>query len=161
MDGHDHGPVDARTRETIDLWVSDFLDRPAAREVAARAGPAAPDVLATFLEACCHGGRAPADVEPEDASHAFLDHVSRLALDPGPRSALPDLVAAFLADLEDQGRLSGGRAMAARVRAAEPAFRDRAAGKAPDLTRRAEKIGRNDPCPCGSGRKYKQCHLRG
>ena len=20
------------------------------------------------------------------------------------------------------------------------------------------KIGRNDPCPCGSGRKYKQCH---
>ncbi len=26
-------------------------------------------------------------------------------------------------------------------------------------TRRAgEKIGRNDPCPCGSGKKYKQCH---
>jgi preprotein translocase subunit SecA len=23
------------------------------------------------------------------------------------------------------------------------------------------KIGRNDPCPCGSGRKYKQCHGRG
>ncbi len=20
------------------------------------------------------------------------------------------------------------------------------------------KIGRNDPCPCGSGKKYKQCH---
>ena len=20
-----------------------------------------------------------------------------------------------------------------------------------------EKIGRNDPCPCGSGKKYKQC----
>jgi len=19
-------------------------------------------------------------------------------------------------------------------------------------------IGRNDPCPCGSGKKYKQCH---
>jgi hypothetical protein len=24
--------------------------------------------------------------------------------------------------------------------------------------RTGEKIGRNDPCPCGSGRKYKQCH---
>ncbi len=23
-----------------------------------------------------------------------------------------------------------------------------------------EKVGRNDPCPCGSGRKYKQCHGR-
>jgi len=21
------------------------------------------------------------------------------------------------------------------------------------------KIGRNDPCPCGSGKKYKRCHL--
>jgi preprotein translocase subunit SecA len=23
-----------------------------------------------------------------------------------------------------------------------------------------QKVGRNDPCPCGSGRKYKQCHGR-
>jgi preprotein translocase subunit SecA len=22
------------------------------------------------------------------------------------------------------------------------------------------KVGRNDPCPCGSGKKYKQCHGR-
>jgi preprotein translocase subunit SecA len=21
-----------------------------------------------------------------------------------------------------------------------------------------EKVGRNDPCPCGSGKKYKRCH---
>ena len=24
--------------------------------------------------------------------------------------------------------------------------------------RHAQKVGRNDPCPCGSGRKYKHCH---
>ncbi|MDQ7004582.1 MAG: preprotein translocase subunit SecA [Ghiorsea sp.] len=24
--------------------------------------------------------------------------------------------------------------------------------------RKGDKIGRNDPCPCGSGKKYKQCH---
>jgi preprotein translocase subunit SecA len=23
------------------------------------------------------------------------------------------------------------------------------------------KIGRNDPCPCGSGKKYKNCHGQG
>jgi uncharacterized protein len=28
------------------------------------------------------------------------------------------------------------------------------------LTRDAPKVGRNDPCPCGSGRKYKACHGR-
>ena len=24
--------------------------------------------------------------------------------------------------------------------------------------REGQKIGRNDPCPCGSGKKYKKCH---
>jgi len=28
------------------------------------------------------------------------------------------------------------------------------------VVRRGAKVGRNDPCPCGSGRKYKQCHGR-
>ena len=28
---------------------------------------------------------------------------------------------------------------------------------AEDLKRHAPKVGRNDPCPCGSGRKYKKC----
>ncbi len=35
-------------------------------------------------------------------------------------------------------------------------------GEAPvavaQVTREAPKVGRNDPCPCGSGKKYKHCH---
>jgi preprotein translocase subunit SecA len=26
------------------------------------------------------------------------------------------------------------------------------------IRREGKKVGRNDPCPCGSGRKYKKCH---
>jgi preprotein translocase subunit SecA len=26
------------------------------------------------------------------------------------------------------------------------------------VVRQGEKVGRNDPCPCGSGKKYKKCH---
>jgi preprotein translocase subunit SecA len=34
-------------------------------------------------------------------------------------------------------------------------------GKKPEPIRnRGEKVGRNDPCPCGSGKKYKNCHMR-
>jgi len=29
----------------------------------------------------------------------------------------------------------------------------------PSLTYRKSEIGRNDPCPCGSGKKYKKCCL--
>jgi SEC-C motif len=30
----------------------------------------------------------------------------------------------------------------------------------PALPRHLAKIGRNDPCPCGSGKKYKDCHQK-
>ncbi len=26
------------------------------------------------------------------------------------------------------------------------------------IRRDAPKVGRNEPCPCGSGKKYKKCH---
>jgi preprotein translocase subunit SecA len=32
--------------------------------------------------------------------------------------------------------------------------------KAEPIRNRGEKVGRNDPCPCGSGKKYKACHMR-
>jgi len=30
----------------------------------------------------------------------------------------------------------------------------------PPFARTGQKVGRNDPCPCGSGKKYKHCHGR-
>jgi len=39
--------------------------------------------------------------------------------------------------------------------AAEPGDPPQAA---PPFVRAGGKVGRNDPCPCGSGKKYKQCH---
>ncbi|HKI60782.1 MAG TPA: preprotein translocase subunit SecA [Mariprofundaceae bacterium] len=50
-------------------------------------------------------------------------------------------------------------------RAPEPAKVNYSHGSAPvepeeshTYKREAPKVGRNDPCPCGSGKKYKQCH---
>ena len=31
-------------------------------------------------------------------------------------------------------------------------------GSTKSQPKRVKKVGRNDPCPCGSGKKYKQCH---
>jgi preprotein translocase subunit SecA len=40
--------------------------------------------------------------------------------------------------------------------------REEAAEQAPEAaqpyTREGNKVGRNDPCPCGSGKKFKHCH---
>jgi preprotein translocase subunit SecA len=43
---------------------------------------------------------------------------------------------------------------------AEGADAEAEAPKAQPFVRQGQKVGRNDPCPCGSGKKYKQCHGR-
>ncbi len=49
----------------------------------------------------------------------------------------------------------------ARKKQRELAHASMAGGSAasqPSQRRTGEKVGRNDPCPCGSGKKYKKCH---
>jgi len=40
----------------------------------------------------------------------------------------------------------------------EPAADPGAVSAQMPMQRDAPKVGRNDPCPCGSGKKYKHCH---
>jgi preprotein translocase subunit SecA len=49
-----------------------------------------------------------------------------------------------------------------RTNAQEAGFQvvKRKGGKGTELRRGSPKVGRNDPCPCGSGKKYKHCHGR-
>jgi preprotein translocase subunit SecA len=37
---------------------------------------------------------------------------------------------------------------------------DPGAERGTTVTRSMPKVGRNEPCPCGSGKKYKKCHGR-
>ena len=39
--------------------------------------------------------------------------------------------------------------------------RERPEPKKQEPVRVAQKVGRNEPCPCGSGKKFKQCHGKG
>jgi preprotein translocase subunit SecA len=43
----------------------------------------------------------------------------------------------------------------------QQAIQNSEAGAAPvePIRNRGPQVGRNDPCPCGSGKKYKQCHM--
>ena len=53
-------------------------------------------------------------------------------------------------------RRGGGRA-GEQARATNAGRR---AKKPEPIRNRGDKVGRNDPCPCGSGKKYKNCHMR-
>ena len=82
----------------------------------------------------------------------------------------PEEVAAAEQRIEEESerRMEQARAQhaefAAAVQAEEEsgesvlALADAEEPKAQPFKRFGDKIGRNDPCPCGSGKKYKQCH---
>jgi preprotein translocase subunit SecA len=50
----------------------------------------------------------------------------------------------------------------ADLQAAEQAGRDTSSEESEPVTirNRTEKSSRNDPCPCGSGKKFKNCCMR-
>ena len=62
--------------------------------------------------------------------------------------------------LEEQARKERERAAAAATRANKLGGGRRGPATKPVTFRReGSKVGRNDPCPCGSGKKYKKCHM--
>ena len=82
------------------------------------------------------------------------------------RDAFENLFAILSRSARLQGPAAAPTALAAATQAAAPAGEDAAPAapaediKLPSVTirREAPKVGRNDPCPCGSGKKYKNCH---
>ena len=59
-----------------------------------------------------------------------------------------------------QGVRSGINGDQARRQAASGAMQKHTQSENATVKRMMPKVGRNEPCPCGSGKKYKQCHGR-
>ena len=99
----------------------------------------------------------PATPDQLDAEQAIalLEGLGLAAGDPPRPVADPDPVETVLTlDHEDERELE-------RLRAAiAPTAIETPVEALPDLGARfgGAKVGRNDPCPCGSGRKFKRCH---
>ena len=148
------------TRERLEGWVADFCHGSAGETIPAAAADWAPQLLTTWLVAACDR----ADVEPEDLEQAdlrgaLLETVARLDVPPAVHAAVPELCRDLLADLEQAGRLADGRELGAYMVAARPAYERAVSGKGETIRRPGSKLGRNDPCPCGSGKKFKRCCL--
>jgi preprotein translocase subunit SecA len=61
----------------------------------------------------------------------------------------------------EQRRLALGRrqrTVESKPGAGEAGDGEKPRAKQETVVRAEPKVGRNDPCPCGSGKKYKKCH---
>ena len=145
-------------RERIENWVDDFCGSARFRDHASLAREYAPEVLVRFLSvACRERDIEPAEVEEADLRSGLLEGVAKMDLPGSVRSAIPALCGAFLAEMEAQGRIAGGRALGLYAGALTEAFADASSVKPKPFVSPTTKLGRNAPCPCGSGRKYKKC----
>ena len=79
--------------------------------------------------------RTQEDIRPDDQSH--IENVKPVHADSGGAEEADAMYA-------DNGDVA--LAEAATKKKAQP------------MVRHTQKVGRNDPCPCGSGKKYKHCH---
>ena len=146
--------------EQLGNWVSDFLIDDAGQNVSADLAPYAGEILKRFMQSACdHRGSSPDQIEEADARHGFLEGLAHVDLPTAVKDEIPALLRLFLEDLGQRGRLAQAQTVSAMIHALTPQYRDLNSGKTPTLQRAAAKIGRNDPCPCGSGKKYKKCCL--
>jgi hypothetical protein len=135
-------------------WASEFAESTVFSFLPAGIKENAPAVCAEFL-------RRLQDSTEAEVRRVLLEEMPSLDLPPSARPVLPETLGTFLDWLEDSGRLGGGRSLARLAEALRPAYAERCSPKGglrvPPIVKKTPDIGRNDPCPCGSGRKFKKC----
>ena len=126
-------------------------------------------------------GSPPAHALPDDSSaDAETKRAIRELLEVLPKDVLDELNRGVI-DLKDPAFLDGLMDHVSRLSIASPREGQRALSKiiklkklisrslrdsdpdvavSPTITRTGQRVSRNNPCPCGSGKKYKQCCLR-
>ena len=132
--------------ETVEHWVSEYLSSTQGEATARAFGDAAAQVLVAFLDGT---GVHPADLEEGSIRDGVAIGLGPVQID---HAQTPGLLEDFLAYCETAGRLSGGEALGnyARVTATAHLLKKQ-------VRKATIKVGPNEPCPCGSGRKYKKC----
>jgi hypothetical protein len=90
-----------------------------------------------------------------------LGEIARLDLPLEARKALPALLKEFFSYLASSGRLPPAGQWAGYVSQCEKkyldGFRDDGTVRGETFKKKYTDVGRNDPCPCGSGKKFKKC----
>jgi preprotein translocase subunit SecA len=154
----------------IALEAAAFLDSPQARALAAPREDVR-RIAEDFLAACYEDlGKKPRLLDGQDA-HVVLGHLLPRRMERGDRLAahVPAVLAAFVEHLEATQIVPEAFELKRGLAATEGEFLEAVrtgrdahahAAPAPPFVHGAPKLGRNDPCSCGSGKKFKKCHGR-
>ena len=95
---------------------------------------------------------------------------NKLNLSAATGATVPETITSFLGFLQESGHIKNAGSLIEEVKTHKRAFlklmpkakkqttsKKAAPKKKPKKPKIEIKVGRNDPCPCGSGKKYKKC----
>ena len=108
----------------------------------------------------------PDEVSSGTFAKVMTETMPRLGLADEARPHIPEVIARFLEYLQETGRLGEGDDWAAQLRIIGKSFQERlkpnggVKGVTIKKSSSVTSVGRNDPCPCGSGKKFKKCCLK-
>ncbi len=146
-----------------DNWAGDFTESFAAGSFDTPTRDRIPEILRHFGDFTRRvDANFPDDVSPNTFASVFAQDLPRLTLAPSIRDDIPEVVARFFEFLQEGGRLGEGYAWAEQVRRFKvpsiPKGPPKPVEKGTTIRKTTQgTVGRNDPCPCGSGKKYKKC----
>jgi len=156
-------------QRAIQLDTAAFLDSPQARRVAELSTAELRRVCEAFLTVCYEElGKAPNALDGQEFEHLLGELLpAHFEAKDDLAGRVPRVLAAYLAHLGEHAVVTqafelqlaldrGSDAFLERVRAGNTPRR--APAKSDPFVHGASKLGRNDPCSCGSGKKFKKCH---
>ena len=96
--------------------------------------------------------------EPQPAPPPSAAEPDLLASRPAPQPREPELAFAGVRTPRSITINDPSATPSAFAKAATPREAQGGTDEVQTVKREGPKVGRNDPCPCGSGKKYKKCH---
>ncbi|MBF0196069.1 MAG: SEC-C domain-containing protein [Planctomycetes bacterium] len=137
-------------KEQIENWVGDFYHSDFLSAYPTLIKEYTPQLLCLFFQSALEHGGSLNELELTSLAKA-LQSLGKLEIPDSLQEHVPHLCADFLMDLQNKGRLANGEECALYLKAMK--FQK----KSTTIKRPGQRLNRNDPCPCGSGKKYKKC----
>jgi len=103
----------------------------------------------------------PEEADAELFSRILIERTAKLDLPLEVRRGVPGLLGGFFEYLGSSGKYPGAGAWAEWMPGLEEQylarFREDGSVRGKTMRKKFADVGRNDPCPCGSGKKFKKC----
>ena len=159
-------------QKEVQLGVASFLDSPHAQALEALDSQDVKRIAGAFLSVCYDElGKAPNKLDGQDM-HVALGHAlpGRMKRKDPLAEHVPSVLSALVSHLEESHVDVAGFELRNAIEATREEFLETVRTghnahhlpeKQAPLVHKAAKLGRNDPCSCGSGKKFKKCHGKG